>query len=177
MVQDKHSRYRERHRQMINERERTRYANLSLEQREHKSSSQREYFQSHKSEIIARQRKQKECNRSLSTKRNRQYHLNYMINSPEKYKAKARAAWKARNRKVVAVSDGTVTSSVITKLLQAPNCPYCQERLETACIHIDHMHPLALGGRHTVDNLIACCQRCNSLKGAVSYADWIELVR
>jgi 5-methylcytosine-specific restriction endonuclease McrA len=41
-------------------------------------------------------------------------------------------------------------------------CTYCGGRANTA----DHVVPLVLGGSHDLANLVACCRRCNSRRGA-----------
>lgn len=43
-------------------------------------------------------------------------------------------------------------------------CAYCGE----AANQVDHVIPRAKGGTHDLDNLVACCRRCNSLKGSKS---------
>lgn len=39
-------------------------------------------------------------------------------------------------------------------------CQYCGDRAE----NLDHVIPRAKGGKHTWDNLVAACKRCNSRK-------------
>jgi len=41
-------------------------------------------------------------------------------------------------------------------------CQYCGGRANTA----DHVIPLTMGGSHDLANLVACCRRCNSSRGA-----------
>ncbi len=40
-------------------------------------------------------------------------------------------------------------------------CQYCSRPAES----IDHVLPRSRGGAHRWDNVVACCRRCNSLKG------------
>lgn len=40
-------------------------------------------------------------------------------------------------------------------------CAYCGRRADT----VDHVTPKSKGGSHDPDNLVACCKRCNMLKG------------
>lgn len=49
-------------------------------------------------------------------------------------------------------------------------CVYCDGPYE----HIDHVVPLANGGRNIVTNLVPACERCNSSKQA---RDWVEWYR
>ncbi len=39
----------------------------------------------------------------------------------------------------------------------------------------DHMTPLALGGDHSLRNIVIVCPGCNR-KGSLNYAEWIERV-
>ena len=41
-------------------------------------------------------------------------------------------------------------------------CAYCGEEAN----QVDHVIPRSKGGGHELDNLVACCSKCNSLKGA-----------
>lgn len=46
-------------------------------------------------------------------------------------------------------------------------CHYCGKgKAEGALLQIDHLVPVARGGRTTLDNLVTACQRCNVGKGA-----------
>lgn len=50
-------------------------------------------------------------------------------------------------------------------------CRYCKRPVHTRRkgprkLHIDHVIPWSLGGRHTVDNLVVSCAACNLSKGA-----------
>lgn len=40
-------------------------------------------------------------------------------------------------------------------------CQYCTKSAES----IDHVHPRSKGGKHEWTNVVACCRRCNTLKG------------
>lgn len=51
-------------------------------------------------------------------------------------------------------------------------CAYCGD--ETGEIHLDHIHPVSLGGRNTVDNLTVSCPSCNLSKGSKTLAEWLQ---
>jgi hypothetical protein len=58
------------------------------------------------------------------------------------------------------------------RVLQRDNyqCQYCgQEATE-----VDHVIPRAHGGGHDMENLLACCKKCNGLKGARSQRAFLE---
>lgn len=52
---------------------------------------------------------------------------------------------------------------------QRGECYYCGERKPLV---VDHVIPLAKGGRHAIGNLTGSCQTCNSSKGAMLLIEW-----
>lgn len=64
----------------------------------------------------------------------------------------------------------------LRRLLEAnPLCAYCRMPLSFA-VSLDHRQPLARGGKHALDNLAVCCERCNRLKGMLTEAEYRELL-
>lgn len=49
-------------------------------------------------------------------------------------------------------------------------CAYCDKKRRK--MHIDHVIPLAKGGRHSQNNLILACQSCNMSKGSKLVSEW-----
>lgn len=47
-------------------------------------------------------------------------------------------------------------------------CQYCGSCPPSVLLHVDHIHPVALGGENDTDNLITACEGCNLGKGARS---------
>ncbi|SRR6266496_4847136 len=58
----------------------------------------------------------------------------------------------------------------IRELRKEANCYWCGTRLNA--ITIDHVIPIARGGSHTPDNLVAACLRCNSSKRERLPREW-----
>lgn len=56
-------------------------------------------------------------------------------------------------REVVLARDGLV-------------CHLCGGDVEQSDVHLDHVHPVSLGGRNELDNLRVAHSRCNMRKGA-----------
>src|SRR5581483_9472558 len=56
----------------------------------------------------------------------------------------------------------------------ATHCVYCGGRLIWK--QTDHMVPLALGGEHSLRNIVIVCPDCNARKARLSYAEWVERV-
>ena len=53
-------------------------------------------------------------------------------------------------------------------------CWYCGQQVGYAELTMDHVIPLARGGRSTKDNLVPCCKGCNSKKKALLPVEWTE---
>lgn len=62
-------------------------------------------------------------------------------------------------------ADGSVTSTVVRRLLRTKRCYLCGIELTPDNRSIDHRVALTLGGAHTAENLAACCLPCNREKG------------
>lgn len=54
-------------------------------------------------------------------------------------------------------------------------CVYCAESFLEQDLTLDHVQPKMRGGDDSEGNLVACCQRCNELKGGL--AAWAFLAR
>lgn len=50
-------------------------------------------------------------------------------------------------------------------------CQYCGAHPPTAVLHLDHIEPLALGGRNHIDNYFTACEPCNLGKSATSLSE------
>jgi hypothetical protein len=45
-------------------------------------------------------------------------------------------------------------------------CQYCGSKAPDVVLHVDHLHPVAKGGKNDILNLVTACEGCNSGKGA-----------
>lgn len=50
-------------------------------------------------------------------------------------------------------------------------CQYCGAHPPAVILHVDHIHPVALGGGNEIDNLVTACEPCNLGKSSRSLAD------
>jgi 5-methylcytosine-specific restriction protein A len=53
-------------------------------------------------------------------------------------------------------------------------CFYCEKIFSFKQLTMDHLVPLARGGRSTKDNLVPCCKGCNNLKKSMMPIEWEE---
>lgn len=51
-------------------------------------------------------------------------------------------------------------------------CHYCGRRFAYKELTMDHLVPLARGGRSTKDNLVPCCKECNNHKKTLLPIEW-----
>ena len=53
-------------------------------------------------------------------------------------------------------------------------CHYCEEKFPAKELTMDHLHPLARGGRSTKGNLVPACKECNTRKKSLLPLEWEE---
>jgi 5-methylcytosine-specific restriction enzyme A len=53
-------------------------------------------------------------------------------------------------------------------------CRYCGQRFPPTELTMDHVVPLARGGRSTKGNVVPCCKECNSQKNYLLPLEWEE---
>ena len=51
-------------------------------------------------------------------------------------------------------------------------CYYCGRRFRYSQLTMDHLVPLARGGRSTKDNLVPSCKECNTKKKSLLPVEW-----
>jgi len=56
----------------------------------------------------------------------------------------------------------------------AGTCYYCGKKVGFSNLTMDHIIPLARGGRSTRDNLVPCCKECNTRKKSSLPVEWDE---
>jgi 5-methylcytosine-specific restriction endonuclease McrA len=55
-------------------------------------------------------------------------------------------------------------------------CYYCGKQCTFKQLTMDHLVPLARGGRSTRDNLVPSCKKCNTRKKVMLPLEWEEFV-
>ena len=55
-------------------------------------------------------------------------------------------------------------------------CYYCETPTPARQLTMDHMVPLAHGGRSIKSNLVPCCKSCNNKKKNLLTIEWVEFL-
>jgi len=56
-------------------------------------------------------------------------------------------------------------------------CYYCRRQVGIRALSMDHLVPLARGGRSVRGNVVPACKPCNSRKQSMLPVEWTEYVR
>lgn len=92
---------------------------------------------------------------------------NWRLRHPQRAAAD-KARQQALRRRRRAAGGPEPTPDEVRELLAAFNwtCPYCEAGDLRPSFQLDHIVPLAQGGRNEIDNRVPCCPDCNRSKGA-----------
>lgn len=136
----------------------------TADNREHVSEYKREWYLARRDELRAGARANYAANRERIRDRYR--------TNPDLARA---ANQRRRARELAAVcahGPACVDASVLAAIRAEPTCLYC----DAAATQADHFVPLTRGGMHCRDNLVPCCQRCNSTKNNRDPDEWLAEV-
>ena len=150
-----------------------------------KANARADRYRSKHSEELKRRAQQPDV-RAKNTKRQAAWRLK----NPEKITAilvrwnsantdKARLQRRNRQhtrRARIRGSGGVLSDGIIEKLmlLQRGHCACCRVRLEGVTPHLDHMIPLAAGGRNEDSNMQLLCASCNLAKFTKHPIDFMQ---
>ena len=85
---------------------------------------------------------------------------------------------KTKTTKVIKVKsfenkDLTLKQSM---LIVFKNCHYCNIKLDEYNRTVDHLVPKSKNGSNHIENMVMCCDNCNSLKSNMDYADFVMML-
>jgi 5-methylcytosine-specific restriction endonuclease McrA len=97
----------------------------------------------------------------------------YMKSHPEKQRLQTqkRRALKYGNTPVSELLTEVQWRDILN--MYGDRCVYCGRKMKK--LTMDHVIPLAKGGKHLKDNVVPCCRACNCKKNARSPEEWTGL--
>jgi 5-methylcytosine-specific restriction endonuclease McrA len=127
---------------------------------------QKKYKLEHSEQI----KKWQEVYNKENIERNRERCRIYAKNNPEVMKLKAHK-YKATK---ISQTEGKILVKDLKDLEKLFNnrCAYCGISLRKVERHLDHVKPLSRKGKHSIDNLVPACRRCNLTKKDALLIDW-----
>lgn len=172
-------RYRESHREELRFAAKVYY----YKNKEKKLAYGRKYREKNKDRCLEWQRLWREQHpeyvapnkRKKSTYEARDKARKYLKTKTDKYLLRARLKKHKRDAIKRGVNDGTVTADSWYEIQKKHGfkCHYCQTDKKT--LTLDHVIPLARGGKHTISNIVPCCPSCNSSKNDKLLEEWKKI--
>ncbi len=195
---DSQKRYRESHKEQIKaysiEYNKKYYAEHKEENRESRNKESLERYYKNREKILSKRRNDYIEKKDILLERNKEWkkeHPNYMKEYRESHKDEiseynknfytvykstkiGRASnllksYRQRDRKNK-LGECTLTKEWIVDNIFTKSCVYCGKEgwKVIGCDRIDNSKP------HTEDNVVPCCQSCNSKKGQMTYEEYIN---
>jgi len=135
------------------------------------------YYQNNKEQFSKSWKLRYETNPELIKQRSAKWRKE----NPERF-AQQMVSWRLRNpekhneagqkRRARRKANGvfTITKKELKRLYSSA-CFYCGAKEQ---ITLDHVLPIALGGRHSIGNLVAACRSCNTSKKDTLLIVWLK---
>lgn len=129
-------------------------------------AAKREDHQKHREKRVVTQRTKRAANPAKARADAKKHRQRRWQVDPEKERAKEREAFQRREaaKKGASICDLTAAQFLEVQIAQDHRCYYCKKRRKGKLTQ-DHLTPVTKGGSHTLHNIIAVCQSCNSRKG------------
>lgn len=153
---EKVSRYNAKYRTSNPEREKRRH----IEYRDKNPERDKNYSASYRAMNVEKIKASATERREKNAEKEKARHKKYRKENPEKIKI------KAHNRRAKKKASGGKLSPSLSLMLfakQRGKCAICKEGLKTG-YHMDHIIPLARGGKNIERNIQLTCKRCNGRK-------------
>lgn len=149
--------------------------------REKRAESTRKYYEANPDKYSEYQRKYRKANKEKIAELGRKYYEANREKAAERLRK-----WKKANfdkvrvieqnrRAKIKCSGGNLSTNIVKKLLilQKGKCACCGLSLDNG-YHLDHIMPIALGGKNTDDNVQLLTPKCNLSKGAKHPIDYMR---
>lgn len=156
---------RELKREEINSKARTAYHSNIISRR----TSNLKSYRKHRDARLKCVRKYQKLNiKAIRIKASNRY--NTVLKQDSEFMLKKKILKHIYRANILSSSDNTVTKKTLCKLKIAQDnlCAYCKvdlRGLPRSNVHLDHVIPLALKGKHTIGNIVFSCSTCNLHKG------------
>jgi 5-methylcytosine-specific restriction endonuclease McrA len=136
------------------------------------------YSEANKDKIKARGEVWRASNKRHTSEKNRRNYLarkEHYDQSRRKWRENNRLKWNSYSsiRRVRVKENGVFL--ILPKeyrKLSNQNCFYCGSK---DSLTIDHVIPIARGGRHSIGNIVIACKPCNSQKNKRTIQEWRQL--
>lgn len=151
-------------------------ATYYLENKESILEDRKAFYQNNREAILAQKIEYHESNKERLKIKSAKYHIDNPHKAHE-YRAKRRATVKD-------AIDGSLTAATIAITLEvhldvhSNRCPYCDhEYSPTNKVTLDHIVPIAKGGKHSLYNIQWMCAPCNISKGVKDLDEWLKHIQ
>lgn len=157
-----------KHLETNRQRRRARYS----ENREVEKGYQKEYYRKNRDRILAKASERRKKNRENLRAESREWRKNnpeYFVKYRKDNRNKAREYCHRRRVRKALNGEFVVLDKEIERIYSS-RCVACDS---DQSVSIDHVIPIARGGRHSIGNLQPLCASCNSSKGIKLMTEWL----
>ena len=132
-------------------------------------AQRKEYYNKNKTEMLSKEK----AYRSINQDRIKSYQK-YYKKTPAGKAVIAECVHRRRAREVNTPEDQKRIKAWLTKVYSKATfrCYYCDRRYVLKVLHIDHIKPLAKGGKNILNNLACSCATCNLRKKTKSVQEF-----
>lgn len=102
------------------------------------------------------------------------------MDSIDMFRVARQIEWQTKRADALGITNTFNTDEWVGILMASEGrCKYCNKLVGMNYLIVEHAIPLAKGGGHVKENIVAACERCNSRKGTRSspYVERIEVQR
>ena len=152
--------YRKRNKDILREKKK-RYRHENIEKNR---KWQRSYYWRHRAEILKKKERYREIHREERRKKSRIYDREH---APEhNVRTAERRARQKQSEVELTPEEKAEIKALYKRAKEAPRvrCYLCGRLIPKGHRHVDHIVPLAKGGKHVPSNLAIVCDRCNMHK-------------